>query len=290
MGCGQIEDRQSESSLHYITFGPGVSGLIAKVKKRKLQACLSGHSNADRDLWVRNIESVILKWVEPLRHLSADQLATSVEVVDGKGTCDTDIVIAPNTHSNTTISSYPVVRMSPSGYFAGINVLLHEFGHAFALSDTYQNGASGNCKPGQPQAVMCNTSFSTLQSDDIKGVEEIFKRTFPRDESSGGGGIVPNVPLNVHFALGLGIESGRDKFEIFVGVSGADSTKTLALSYCLAACELDVSWNSMKFIRSKSGSYLFSAGSLAIQNKMNIQIKSTDGAKSKKSTFEFSAS
>lgn len=287
-GCGQAEDRQSDSQLHFITFGPGVSGLIGKVKKRNLLACLSGHSSTDRGLWVKNIESVILKWVEPLRHLSADQLTNTVEIIDGRGKCDTDIVIAQNTHSNTSIGSYPTVRMSPSGYFASFNVLLHEFGHAFALGDTYQNGTSGNCQPGQPQAVMCNTGFAELQKDDVAGLEEIFKRTFPRDEPNTGG-VVPTEPLKVNFALALGAETSRDKFEVVAGIYGLDARKSLAISYCLADCELANSWKKMEFSRSKSDSVLFSAGLHTVVDKMNIQIRAEDGSKLKKSAFKFSA-
>jgi len=58
-------------------------------------------------------------------------------------------------------------------------VLLHEFGHAFALSDTYQGGQSGNCQANQPQAVMCNTSFDTPQTDDVAGIRSVYQSTFP---------------------------------------------------------------------------------------------------------------
>lgn len=288
-GCGtQDEPAQGTSGLHFITFGPGVSGLVSKVKGRTLRACLSGHNSADRQQWVDNIQSSILKWVEPLRRMTKEPLFRTVEVIDGRGRCDTDIVIAPNTHSNTSVGPAPTVRMSPSGYFASYNVLLHEFGHAFALSDTYQNGQSGNCKPNQPQAVMCNTRFSELQTDDIAGVQEVFKRTFP-GESNGSGNTIDPGPLNLKFALALGKESESDSYEVVAGISGVDAKETLSVTYCTRACERNDSWSRMAFARARSGSYLYSAGVIKIADGMKLQIRATSGERKTSGSVEFKA-
>lgn len=50
--------------------------------------------------------------------------------------------------------------------------VLHEFGHAFGLADTYEDGAG--CKEYQPPSVMCQSS-PTLTNDDINGVRQTFR-------------------------------------------------------------------------------------------------------------------
>lgn len=286
VGCGRPEETSVDSSkLHFIIFGPGISGLVAKVKNKTLTACLSGHTSANRSTWEKNIQSSILKWIEPMREMTNVPLADEVRVIDGRGNCDTDIVIAPNTHSNTSISSYPVVRMSPEGYFAGYNVLLHEFGHAFALSDTYQGGQSGNCKPGQPQALMCNTSFNELQADDKLGVQSVFKRTFPNEVPNDGGNI-PAV-LNVKISVALGKNISEDKHEVFVGVSGIDVQKTESVAYCLTNCDQIDSWTKMKKSQDKSDGAIFAAGSHELIEDAVFQIRVEGGQRQKKSKFRF---
>jgi hypothetical protein len=286
VGCGRPEETSVDSSkLHFITFGPGISGLVSKVKNKTLTACLSGHTSANRSSWERNIQSSILKWIEPMREMTNVPLADEVRVIDGRGNCDTDIVIAPNTHSNTSISSYPVVRMSAEGYFAGYNVLLHEFGHAFALSDTYQGGQSGNCQPGQPQALMCNTSFKDLQADDKSGVQAVFKRTFPNEVPNSGGSI-PTV-LNVKITLALGNKISDDKYEVFAGISGIDAQKAESVSYCLSNCEQVDSWTKIKKSQDKTDSAIFAAGSHELIEDVVFQIRVEAGQRQKKSKFAF---
>lgn len=57
--------------------------------------------------------------------------------------------------------------------------MLHEMGHVFGLHDTYWKDHEG-CLPGQAPSVMCGRSvpggvgFTSLQTDDINGVREIY--------------------------------------------------------------------------------------------------------------------
>src|SRR5436309_785422 len=75
----------------------------------------------------------------------------------------------------------------------GIAILLHEFGHAFGLSDTYVEGV-WTCAADQPEAVMCHNATPALRADDIRGVRyEYCKRTGRCDagayaDAYGGGG------------------------------------------------------------------------------------------------------
>ncbi len=180
-GCGSKEQETSAvSHPHFISFGPNVHGLTEKVKKPELRICLAGvAAGTEWETWEGNIQSVVLKWVDALRPVAQAELAKSVLVSDEKSNCDGYVKVQPGTWSNAQIGATPTVNMDSAGYFASYKVLLHEFGHAFALSDTYQGGQSGNCKPGQPQAVMCNTSFEDLQDDDVKGIQAVYQNAFP---------------------------------------------------------------------------------------------------------------
>lgn len=228
-GCGAPQEAQDVSTVHFITFGPNVSGLVAKVKKPRMRACLFGISDSERGPWSKNVETAIMKWVTPMRKFTSAPLTTGVDVVNSRVECDAEIQIAPGTHSNTSIGQYPIVRMNDSGYFAGFNVLLHEFGHAFALSDTYQNGRSGDCQPGQPQAVMCNTSFTEPQSDDITGIQKIFQRVFPNDRP----GSTPPENAALKLNVALGAENGVDRYRIHAAVEGTAANARGAVAYCL---------------------------------------------------------
>lgn len=183
VGCGQArpEDAGTVSHPDFISFGPTVQGLTGQVKKPELRICLTGidAGGTEWQSWEANIKSVVLKWVDSLRPVASSQLTQTVSVTGESPDCDGSVRVVPGTWSNTSIGEKPVVSMDRTGYFASYNVLLHEFGHAFALSDTYQGGQSGNCQPGQPQAVMCNTSFDAPQPDDVQGIQSVFKRIFP---------------------------------------------------------------------------------------------------------------
>lgn len=228
------------STPHFLTFGPGVNGLISEVKRPEIRACLSGIGASQRAVWEQNIRSVILKWVEPLRSLTSDPLTNSVAIVDSNADCEVVVIGSPGTWSNTTVTDYPTVRMDVQGYFASYNVLLHEFGHAFALSDTYMNGQSGNCMPGQPQAVMCNTKFAAPQADDVAGVQKIFKRVFPKDVP----GAVPVATGKIFMALGT--EAGAaGAYAVHFAYEKMSTVGGGLLSYCKGSqptCIANGSW------------------------------------------------
>jgi hypothetical protein len=234
-GCGSAADREADgaSSVHFITFGPRVSGLVSSVKKSTLTACLQGVAAGDQKRWAEDIQSTVLKWVRPLRALTSDKLVGSVNVVSSGNRCDFNVVVNEGTHSNASIGSRPTIRMDREGYFASYNVLLHEMGHGFALSDTYQGGRSGNCKPGQPQAVMCNTSFSDLQKDDVEGVTRIFKQTFPNDVPGQNPAVDPAAEFGkMKFAVALGNEVAPDTYKLAVGLSGGAEQADAEAAIC----------------------------------------------------------
>ncbi len=184
VGCGALSEHGSDgvgSETHFLTFGPNVQGLTAKVQQSEIRICLGGVSSPTSlwSLWEENIRSAVLQWVEPLREISQVALTADVTVHRLGESCDATVQVIPGVHASAQVGAQPLIKMASDGYFGSYNVLLHEFGHAFALSDTYQDGQSGNCRPGQPQSIMCNTSFAEPQADDVQGIRTIFRRVFP---------------------------------------------------------------------------------------------------------------
>ena len=174
------------SNLHFVTFGPGVTALVAKVKQPTMSICLSGTSSSERQKWSTQIKGAVLKWVEPMRAFTRDRLVRQVEVRNQPSGCDAQVVVHRSVHANTRVGKNPTVNMAASGHFGSYGVLLHEFGHAFALGDTYvPGGVSGQCQSGQPQSVMCNVSYREPQEDDVKGLKVVYDRIFPDDEPGG---------------------------------------------------------------------------------------------------------
>lgn len=268
-GCGPAavsHEAEQGSQVHFITRGPGVSGLVKSVKKKRLTICLSGVSEAERSRWTKDLESVVMKWVAPLRGMTSDRLVENVETVQRGQACDVDVSAAPGTHSNTTISDRPSVRMSPTGYFASYNVLFHEFGHAFALSDTYVNGTSGNCRAGQPQSLMCNTSFSELQTDDVKGVQSVFQHTFPRDAPPPPN--TRNEPIAAEIFAALGQEVAGDTYEIY-GASPASEVMAFCAGPKDLCDESETNWKPMRATRKVDKMQLHASG---------VAVKISDGS------------
>lgn len=160
----------------YIDFGSN-HGIIPSVKNEELTICLTGTSPDNEMQWMEWTLISMLRWLEPLREVSRDGLTENI--VFGDTNCDVRFRVVSGAWGMTSnIGTHPVVTVGPNVPFG---VVVHEFGHVFGLSDTYQNGTSGNCRPGQPQALMCNISFSEPQPDDIAGIRAVFKREFGDD-------------------------------------------------------------------------------------------------------------
>lgn len=90
--------------------------------------------------------------------------------------------------SMTTTGSIPDITMNAqSQWYNSFAVLVHEFGHAFGLADTYSDRAAGVCITGQPQqAVMCSPNlYKQPQQDDIVGVREVYKKATGKPVDSG---------------------------------------------------------------------------------------------------------
>lgn len=173
-------DVRYPEGMDFILIGGNYSGLMRYAKKETIRICLSGGlSQAARDAWAETINDVTKKWLDSIRPLTFAKLADGATIVTSD--CYATVLVQPQNNAYTLLGTNPRIVVAPSGYFGSYNVVLHEFGHAFGLGDTYQNGQSGNCRPGQPQAVMCNTSFDHLQPDDLAGMKAVFKMVYPND-------------------------------------------------------------------------------------------------------------
>ena len=279
VSCGAKND--SESRIRFITFGPGVEGLQAAVKQNEIKICLSGAVGNDFEKWNRNIQRAVLSWIQPLRSLTSEPLAQLVSVVGEENGCDASVIVTPGQWAMTEVTNKPVVNVDSSGQFSTYNVLLHEFGHAFALSDTYQGGQSGNCQAGQPQAVMCNTSFSELQSDDIKGVQEVYQSIYPNDKPGNNQGtdpILPQTPPAIFAAIEE--NSIQTAFKLLIAVNETATPKVTEVSYCLGLksdCVTDGNWLTASKIQApqanSSGRFFRTDASIAPSNTENCTIK-----------------
>lgn len=277
--AGDGDNARGVSELRYILVSEGISGLVSQVKKPTMSACLSGIASAEKDEWDKNIKSIMLKWVDTMRDLTSDDLASAVDVnLDGRG-CDVDITVQEGVWANTEIGQHPTVNMGASGYMASYNTMLHEFGHAFALGDTYQNGKSGDCQPGQPQAVMCNTKFDTPQSDDIKGIAKIFKDEYPGDKPLDPSARVSKYKL---FAA-LGRES-LGAFELKFALSGDTEKAGGKLEVCkgdLTLCKASTAqWSeaAREGVRGDAVIFGLAAQAVSTGSKMTIRYKFSGGA------------
>jgi hypothetical protein len=278
-GCHASPTDRPQGQASYVDFiqVDGTFGLTGKVKQKRFAVCLDGVSEADVPTWDENIQSVVAKWVKPLRSLTTDPLVSDVRVSTSGGDCDAYVSAIPDTHANTLIGDTPQVRMSPDGYYGSYNVLLHEFGHAFALGDTYvQGGFSGECIPGQPQAVMCNTDFDEPQKDDIEGIDSLYSEAFPGDQPPA---IDPNAKLAVALYLALGEDLGNAAFTLGVAAVAADAEAAGGIvSLCVGgASECNASaglWRDLHKVRDAGSAAIFdTSGGVQLRDGLIVGLR-----------------
>lgn len=199
MGCGpQAVDKRETHANQYIPFfattpdytlpeginpvgfgfikaAPQYAGLTAKVHKPVLSICYSDH---DQSLSRRqSVINSIQTWIKAFEDVAKKPLTSRVDIVSWQTPgCDAYVGVGSSVAvANTQMGVTPYVQMQPSGWFGSETVLLHEMGHAFGLLDTYV-GSGGACQVGQPASVMCTAKLMHLTSDDIQGVQSLYKQ------------------------------------------------------------------------------------------------------------------
>jgi hypothetical protein len=174
----------------------GMPGLTRFVKESKIVLCANMKDVPDnvKPSLIQHVTNATLKWIEPLRALSKEKLASKVEIgfwSSTNGLYPNSDPIPDNCHAGmviikdrwpavqTTVDK-PVIFLNTGISVKDYRTILHEFGHAFGLADTYDLSHIGSCLPGQPFSVMCTSEqYDDLQAYDIGAIREVYKKTFP---------------------------------------------------------------------------------------------------------------
>ena len=170
VSCG--EKATDESSLQYKVANPSYAGLTRKVFKDSIKVCFNAQDNTE--IQAEDARYSILKWIDALRDVTDRPLAAAVTIVDFKTPCDVKLYVGNFLPARTSLGATPVVYVHYTGWYGSRNVILHEFGHAFGLLDTYRGGG-GSCQPGQPDSVMCSARYLDLTTDDVNGIRRMFQ-------------------------------------------------------------------------------------------------------------------
>jgi hypothetical protein len=190
--CGR-GTQENQSHISYLIL-EGSPGLTRFVKEPKITLCANMKYVTEdvKPALIKHLTDATLKWIEPMRALATEKLASKVEIgfwSSTNGSYPNNDPLPDGCHAGLIIlkNRRPGVQVSPNRTVLFFNtdvsdknfrVTLHEFGHAFGLRDTYSTSEFNTCLPGQPDSVMCNTEdHDELQPDDIEGIREVYKRT-----------------------------------------------------------------------------------------------------------------
>jgi hypothetical protein len=179
MGCADLEPDEQELELAsakqaFSTQEDLSDRLVSHVHSgSKLRICLRSDSLSRDDVWPRHpdVQKAIMKWVEAIAPASSRTLITSNDVLFDCHDEDYSVYVEEGDGRAHASNSRLVIYEDDS-----FGTLLHEFGHAFWLKDTYVEGV-WSCQPGQPNSLMCNQS--SIKADDIHGIQEAYCARYP---------------------------------------------------------------------------------------------------------------
>lgn len=162
-----------------------------KFATRGISYCIQA-SDALISSFQSDIEGAAKEWLEVIREERYPFVPTIVYrekcyvTEDCSGQCpahsvrNAQVVVRISPDPGRSYVKYPgnLMQLHADDDFA---IILHEWGHVFGLADTYKPdpGLSGDCYEGQPNSIMCSAAhFSTLQSDDIEGIRNVYNNWF----------------------------------------------------------------------------------------------------------------
>ena len=176
-----------ESQPAFLLWGHGE--LQKRVERGCIRIRLKGHSRYNRRYWMRITQNAIFAWAHPLRERFGHIRQICTIFTDSNSHLTLNIKRGrPGQRAyyrsryrilgKTIVSPLIVMYEGSESVADEPRVLVHEFGHAFGLGDTYIEGGRGACKPGQPVSRMCRSRLSEhLSHDDIRGVRNSFCRS-----------------------------------------------------------------------------------------------------------------
>lgn len=213
-GAGVEGDVGVNSQAYKVApWGDSRWNLYTFVAERAIRVCPireAGTTLSDEALrW--NILFAVFDWINSVQSSSTVPLFVNpvfdCQDLDGVPLYDIAVILHPGNgrawNHGTHIDLY---EAEPRLY----ETLLHEFGHSFGMDDTYVE--SGGCQPNQPPSVMCNATFTSLQTDDLRGARQAFRivqpytYTGPRTlEGSGSGRCIDVVGFGTGNGSGIQI-------------------------------------------------------------------------------------
>jgi hypothetical protein len=171
-----FENAADQAAYEFKQGSVSAAGLAAKAHQELIKICMSDASKSETRK--KLIQTVVLKWIEPLREISNEVAVNTVEIAPWNSSdCDAYVAVGNYNPAYANMGKTPKVHIAKSGWFGSSTVTLHEFGHAFGLLDTY-NGRGGSCQPGQPGSVMCYAKYDELLEDDRLGVQSVYRAVF----------------------------------------------------------------------------------------------------------------
>ncbi len=181
MGCadlsGEPGDDLGRATQAFQSLDALSSYLTAHVQRGStIRMCVTGTgvTSANRASHEADIREAVSEWVSAMAPVSKVALISGDAVTF---TCNTpDYTVEYFDQAGRANATYQRIHMFRSD---GYETLLHEFGHAFGLADTYIEDV-WSCEGDQPDSLMCS-GRGTLQPDDILGIQEVYCTVFNTD-------------------------------------------------------------------------------------------------------------
>lgn len=177
VACGPrqgLDSAQSTSQLHYIEGFSGSSSCGFRRAMQPISVCVRSQVDAaSTDQQKQFTVAALREWLGALQQINS-RVTDQVGFGCGGGSLNLNVKAGEGTAMGRP-GSIDVYADKELGTH------LHEWGHAFAcLSDTYEGGKAGQCKPGHQDSIMCWGEFGEdrLYEDDIVGVQRSFSRYF----------------------------------------------------------------------------------------------------------------
>lgn len=188
-GCAaEVSDEETEVGL---TTQPYLLGpwdqrynMYSYVTDHRLKVCITRNPGTTMSLTTlqNHISNAVSRWVNAVQPTATVTLFNTVSFgcprIDNVPLWDFEVVLSPGDALAHTWDTGMEMFEGEGTNFG--RVMLHEFGHAFQLADTYIGAGGMGCLPDHPNSVMCDSrAFSSLQTDDIRAARQSYREVHP---------------------------------------------------------------------------------------------------------------